>query len=347
MILSEKRARVVAYMKAMSQVEWTPAHHMDFTDCRADYHLFAGVTYRGLPYVNQMDCSLEEFQSWLRGGVYTGPETSMTAIGVDCSSSVLAAWGKIASSFDYVWTKRMMPFYGGALPVGTYDIPADAESSDQVIAANSLQTMYEAYARLLPGDAVVTYHKRGHVRMAAEEPVIRRNPDGTIGDLSYVVTHEICSPRQKCDGYETCWKMDTKYYFIELLKTGYLPLTCRELAQDSSDPVELTLTAENSAQTLTQQKKLLGELVCNYRIYRVETALLDSTGKRCWQGVCYPLNTVDLKMVSKRVDLTGLEPVPWEDVPDGSYVLTLRVNAADREHEVLRISFEHRRTHDV
>ena len=33
MILSEKRARVVAYMKAMSQVEWTPAHHMDFTDC--------------------------------------------------------------------------------------------------------------------------------------------------------------------------------------------------------------------------------------------------------------------------------------------------------------------------
>lgn len=197
MEISEKRAKTVAYMRAMSQVEWTPAQHMDFTDCRTDYHLFSGVTYRGLPYVNQMDCSLEEFQSWLRDGVYIGPVSSKECIGVDCSSSVLAAWGKIASSFDYVWTKRMMPFYGGALPVGTYRIPEDATGSDQVILANDLQTIYAAYAQLQPADAVVTYNKRGHVRMVAQKPVVLREPDGAISDLSYVVTHEICSPRQK------------------------------------------------------------------------------------------------------------------------------------------------------
>lgn len=337
------RKRLVDYMRTMSQIEWTPAVDMDFSGLRKGHRYYAGVTYRGLPYVNEMDCSLEEFQSYLKDGVYTGPTHYLTAIGVDCSSSVLAAWGHIASSVHYVWSLPMLPFQGGALPVGDYDIPPDNKTrTDIVVRSNGRQTMYEAYAKLLPGDALVMYQDSGHVRMVAADPVVIRHEDGTIDGLSYLKIIEITGlVPEKREGYETCWRVDAKFFFTELYDTAYLPLTCPELENGEMEAFRFEFTRQITPQGLHDNNGLFGTVSCNYRIYQVIASVLDERNICVRRAVDYPLNTVALEMISKHYGLSQLnEKLALRSLPAGQYRILLELFAADQTHQVLDVLFD-------
>lgn len=333
--LQRKRAQAVAYMKAMGLLPWKSEREIDLTPIEKDYRLQPGTEYHGLPYVNEIDGSLEEFEACLENGVYQGPVDKDHCVGVDCSSAVLAAWGTVASSFDYVWTKPMMPYSEhGSLPVGDYVIPPDATDSAAVVEGNDRQTLFRSYALLKPGDAVITYTKTGHVRMVAEMPVIRREEDGSIDETSTLVTHEIWVNTHRHGSRQTCWFLSRTYTFRELEETFYLPVTCREFATGRFEPVELTL----SEPLRLSAEGLHGRLACNYRIYAVEAAVWDGAGRPVRRVRRHPLNTVDLKMVSKSYDLAELnEVLDLSSLPPDAYALTLRAKAAGEWHPIVTV----------
>ena len=335
--LQMRRAKAVDYMKAMGLVEWSPKKDIDLSEIKKDYRLWSGVVYHGLPYVNEIDSSLEEFQSYVKNGVYTGPVTVNRCIGVDCSSAVLAAWGTVVSSFDYVWTMPMMPYSeNGSLPVGDYVVPAGAVTSTEVVEANDLQTLYQSYAKLQPADAVISYTKTGHVRMVAEPPMVRLEEDGTISEASTVVTHEIWSNPHIHGTRQTCWFLDRTYTFQELKDKSYIPVTCREFATGQFDPLEFSLTEP----ILQTGQELNGCLRSNYRIYEVEAVVCDPAGNVLRQVNRHPLNTVDLKMVSKSFDLSQLNgALNLPSLSAGLYALTLRAKAMGEWHSVVTVPF--------
>lgn len=342
------RQKAVDYMTAMSQIAWTPERDIDLTSVRDNYILTAGTTYRGLPYVNEIDGSLEQFSHYVEDGVYKGPVEGTTCVGVDCTSSVLAAWANVCTSFNCTWTRAMLPTYApdnGIVLVGDYVIPDGAKSTDLVFEANTEQEMYAAYAKLLPADALVNYTTSGHARMVVSEPVLQYKSDGSISGLSYVYTTEIVSPRTNHGDYETCWIVHEKYYFSTLLKDYYIPLTCQEFVTGEAEAPTLSVDQSNTADTLLTNGGLTGTLTSNYRIIQVEAAVTDSNGAVAARSVAYPLNTVKLgtgqyQMISKSFDLANLNTdLNLGSLGAGQYTLTLRAKVNGQEKDVLSISF--------
>lgn len=347
--LASVRQKALDYMRAMGEVVWSPAEKLDFTSISSGT-MYAGTTYRGLPYVNTIDSSLEEFQGILEDGVYTGPTDIDEILGVDCSSSVLAAWSQIGASFNYVWTWQMMPFVeGGTIPVGEYKLPEEvtygSTGTDDVIALNDQQTIYRAYAQLKPADAVINYTTSGHTRMVAEEPVIIYKSNGEISNASYVVTHEIWKNNHSDGELNTCWYLDRTYTFGELYKTSYLPVTCPELAAEEAAEVELTLTEENTVESLLTEVGLQGKLESNYRIFEVVAEIVGSNGTVVRRVVEYPINTISLQMASKTYNLEKLNDALYvEGLGADTYTLTLSAKVAGELQTVLTLEFSKENT---
>ncbi|MBR3437014.1 MAG: hypothetical protein IKG97_04585 [Lachnospiraceae bacterium] len=346
------RERVVAYMTALSQVEWTPSEKIDLTKSKKNLMFFPEVQYKGLPYTNDWDGSLEEFRSYLREGVYLGPVTDEECRGVDCSSSVLSAWAVVSTSFDCVWTRKMLPQAGcGTIRVGDYVIPEGSEGTEDIIRANEEQRIYEAYAALLPGDAVVQYTDHGHARMIVGEPDVRRNADGTISGLSSVVTTEIDSRLRSGEGYASCWIVEHTYYFRDLIDDFYIPLTIPELVSGEAPELSLTLNEDNTAETLLAEGGLRGTLESNYRITMVKASVLEEAAgnagggsvgvKTVRESLYFPVNNIDLVMSSRMAELSKLnETLDICSLPAGRYVLKLTAKAAGETREVFQIEFE-------
>lgn len=344
------RQQVVDYMYAMGTIRWTPSEDMNLTSIMSGHTFKAGVEYTGLPYVNEMDSTLEEFQYWLNeDGAYTGPTDALEVIGVDCSSSVLAAWATVSSSFCGVWTWQILPYntYGG-LPVGDYNMPEQAVISPEsertttarVIEMNDEQTIYKAYAQLLPGDAVVTYTTAGHTRMVAEEPVILYTEEGSISGDSYLITHEIGHTAYDVNGDLTCWNLNHKYVFSELLRTSYIPITCQELVSGESAEPTISVSEENTAESLLENG-LRGTLSSNYRIFSVSAQIINSRGETVRSAIAHPINNVNLTMGSKSYELAQLnDDLYFDGLGSGSYTLSLTALINQQEETVLEISFK-------
>lgn len=342
------RQKAVDYMTAMSQISWTPKTDIDLTSVRSNYILTAGTAYRGLPYVNEIDGSLEEFSHYVEDGVYVGPVEGLTCIGVDCTSSVLAAWSQVCTSFNCTWTRAMLPTYApdnGILLVGDYVIPDGAQNTNLVFEANTEQEMYAAYAQLKPADVVVNYTSSGHARMVVTEPVIQYKSDGSISGLSYLHTTEIVSPRTNHGDYETCWLVEQKYYFSDLARECYIPLTCAEFVAGEAEAPTVSVSETNTAEMLLANNGLTGTLTSNYRIIQVEAVITDTSGAVAAQAIAYPLNTVKLgvgnyQMVSKSFDLTQLNAqLNMAGLVAGGYTLKLQAKVNGEVQDVLSVSF--------
>ena len=333
------REKAVAYMKAMAAVEWKPAS--TFTVVR---EFTAGKTYRGLPYTNVMDSCLEEFVSCLEGGVYTGPTDKDHAVGVDCTSSTLAAWNTVITDCSAVWSKYMVPGRGqGTVPVGAYRLPQTASTTDVIIQMNGKQTMYRAYAQTIPGDAVLTYTTAGHCRMVTGYPEVVYFSDGTIdGAHSYVTVTEIVSVPSSANGVMSTWKVDYRYTFIQLYNTAYVPLSTAQLDAGVPSPVSFSFSDPFTAADLVNNG-LPGRLSSNYRIFEVTAEVKDAAGKTVRSVTKYPLNNPDncLVMSSKSFTLSELNAeLDLTALPAGSYTLSISAKANGSVSQLKTVSFD-------
>ncbi len=333
------REQAVAYMKSMAAVEWTPAK--EFT---VKNKFEEGQKYRGLPYTNVMDSSREEFLSHLENGVYTGSTSAANAVGVDCTSSTLAAWNTVITDCTAVWTSNMVLGKGyGTVMVGSYFLPRIAQNTKTIIDLNDQQTMFRAYALTLPGDALVNYTSSGHCRMVSDLPEVVYLPNGEIdGAKSFVTVTEITSSvKDLGDGIKSTWRVDQKYSFDALHSKYYIPMSTEELDVGIAQPVKFEFSKEFDGVDIVADG-LPGVLKCNYRIFEVHAQVKDESGKEVAYVIKYPENNPNnsLVMSSKSYTLRALRtPLALDTLPAGKYTLTLSAKANNTLTELKTLEF--------
>ncbi len=251
-------------------------------------------------------------------------------MGGDCSAILQQAWWTVSNSTSFNITQYMYPFYdAGTIPVGTYKCDFELKNitvdgvktqwTQQYIDANSEQTIYESYAALRLGDAIVNRAKDGgHTRMVAADPVIIKDQAGNIDpNYSYILMH------QQGGGYNqndetmivTHGSANTKFTFASLYIDWYIPITCEELLSGEMEPAEAVLEAgcEGYAGMLT------GIVRTNYNLDFVTLKITDEKGN-------VVLDHPQFAAVHKRNDYgsgsyIGRYMLTWMDMADFSGVL--------------------------
>ena len=195
-----------------------------------------------------------------------GKDNVLNIISSACSYGAMQGWNRVCNSHGIKEMDSYSMYISNILPVGPYQYEPytynhnfkSREASDQIIAANGEQTMFESYACVLPADGVFS-SSAYHVMMISQNPVVVRQADGSIDpEKSYVHVHE-----QKGEGTRTenlnypqengvtmrpLGTIDCKYTFQKLLDKGYIPFTLKEfLGQDPVEPGKAWLGTQNSA----------------------------------------------------------------------------------------------------
>ena len=306
-VLAERRQTVLTYMRESTSILWTTDQELTYGLAQRDngtkLRILPGRIYMGVPYayaVGTQDSFLEYAVGQDEKGIYNITGVDPTAlnyesygarVGNDCSGTVTNAWSQVGTSFTASRSSEMVK-EKGAYPVGDYEFcPTISESGNITYTAivtktNGEQRIYEAYAQLLPADAVfyVTTSGSNHIRMASEIHVVR-NADGTInGEESYLIcleqtrTNQTSVKTKEIEGIGKVYVIggvDVKYTFAKLFSGGYIPCTIRELRDPT--PVEQTWITDTQL-AHTAENIFEGNVISNRYIDCVRVTILDEAG---------------------------------------------------------------------
>lgn len=326
-ILSVRRQIVMDEMRAMMMVLWTPTQNFSYSkknaslgveaDQKSDpadvINFYAGQIYQGIPYTHGSG-SLYSFISFAESedkGVYTldgltdqhmtgkcaDTENRRARIGNDCADAVFWAWGRVSNSISFGGTVSMTEAYG-CLKVGDYAFSGsnyrDILTTD-VCNTTGRPQMYDCYAQMLGGDAVVQMRKNGGHAAMVTGVHIEYNDDGTINDdKSYASIIEQSSTWEgeystyynETVGAQVCLleEVDEPWTFQCMFDAGYLPITCKELV-DPSPRAEVTVTDYTDAPTADNMFR--GVVKASYRISSVTVTVEDKKGNTVQTATCY------------------------------------------------------------
>lgn len=293
------RTEAVDHMRAMGEVIWTVPEVYNYV-C-SDGNPYCSQMFlptdvmQGLPYTHKQG-SLERLQyvqdengcvqPWVSGIGYDGFDIYM---GNDCSGAVYWAWARVASSFEFQWTWGMVPSANmGVIPVGDYEAYLEQDTpypeTIPIVEATGEERLYEAYAKLNKGDAIVAYYTGGnHARLCSAGAVVFRDAEGKIDpQSSYVTTHEQGAARS-LNPYITTWRLDYKYTFAELYAKYYIPITVQELI----DGVSETPAAKMVDGGEGKLGLFTGIVESNYRINSVTLDITDADGGEFWNHTIF------------------------------------------------------------
>lgn len=367
-ILQARRDLVEQAMRNMCTIRWSPAETIEYSlvnksqGLEADkisnpsdiVTLYRGTIYEGIPYThgsNSIHAFLEYATSESETGTLTldGLTTSLFSgygyqesnrcarLGTDCADQVFWAWNNISSSISFEYTALMVP-NNGCIPVGDYTHNETKFTYTFPIAQeNGVDVMFESYAQLQKGDAMVFINSKGagHAMMNVEVHVVR-NEDGTInGQESYAITleQESGDERTQTDTYvdettgETIVRLqgiDRKYTFNYLYEKGYLPVTCKELI-DPSPLEEVTLTDSIPEPSIDNIFK--GKVTSNRRISYVTVDITDEKGNivqscttHCLSNEMYTFEMI--RFISDVEKLVQIGSIDLDALESGTYNVT-------------------------
>jgi hypothetical protein len=278
----QARRIVLDYMEKLSSVVWKCPVTIDFSKEKSYTSTLiyrAGQTYVGMPYVSHHS-GLRYFElNYLDAERnYTGPATYSSMPGVTCAVACYTSFRNVSFRTRGSGSSTITPAANaGMVRVGDYTCTSTVTS--EVIAANSQQAIFEAYALLLPADVLATRNSStGHARMVWTGPVVRRNPDGTVnGERSYVSVIEQTSKFNEKTEYNTTWRVGQVYTFSALYKGDYIP--CRLAEFDSGlDDLSVSVSGLPTAETIGG-KKISGNVSSNFCILSSLLTVTDSGGR--------------------------------------------------------------------
>ena len=213
-----------------------------------------------------------------------------SSLGSSCADTLLWAWSTVCNSFTGGYYPIMMVPKNGYCLVGDYKLKDNIKTfyehpSYAVIQENGRDVMLDAYAQMLPADALVT-NSDNHAMMVIEAPTVVYLEDGSIdGANSYVMIQD-----QRAGGetfYENVFdghtvylsgRIDGKYTFDKLLEEDYIPITTQEfLGLKPYENAQVSASAEKAA---TWEDLLNTEITANYPLATLNTYLIDTTGNR-------------------------------------------------------------------
>ena len=283
------RQKVVAHAYQMATYRWYPSKTIEYTDgCGGNRHsqtYVAGKVYFGMPYTHK-NSSFAKFLSHLDENhvvldSLSADITGLQQLGNDCADLVYWAWSQVEADLKYTLTNDAI-CVNGVLPVGNYNVNSIVATAD-ICSHNGAQVMYEAYAKLQMGDAVL--YAPGHMRLVAEAAYVFRNPDGSIDPTkSYIVTHEQGAGCTNLDSTRTTCKVNGKYTFSTLFSGDYIPVTMEAYSKGEAD----VLTATISNKKLDKSGVGSGIITSNYRPDKVTLRITDPKGKVVLELVNFP-----------------------------------------------------------
>lgn len=243
------RQMVVDYMYAMANVQWTAGITIDYSSYSSSLVYESGKTYLGMVYNNNQN-GFEAFMDLLdENNCHTGTITGWSsAVGNSCATSIEHAWQLVSATVDYGYSQDMMPYYKhtGVVPVGDIDWSCyNGTNTNSIIGQHDRQTIFEAYAQMLPGDALMRYQNNGgHALMLTKAPTVVRNEDGTINMAqSYLYLTDQNNRLHNRREYPSSWEVDRPMTFSNALQDGYLPVTVAELRDGIAPVPTFTVTA--------------------------------------------------------------------------------------------------------
>ncbi|MBQ8797274.1 MAG: hypothetical protein IJZ56_03670 [Oscillospiraceae bacterium] len=298
--IAEARQIAIDFFIYAKTATWIPSDTWEFTH-HADGDnpdvMTGGQVYGGLPYVGLGSSAIYRLMDFIDAetgvvDIYTAAGKNheyQKMFGNQCANGAYQGWCRFINSAKYSGTPRMTQF-NNFIPVGDYTYPqhtivwtTDYNTKD-VCAENGDQTMFEAYAKLVPGDGVVNYTTAGHVMMVVSEPTVVHDTAGKIDSVrSYVYIadqHVEFSTYQHPNGGDVCQAanyINNKYTFQKLVESGYLPFTYKEWLGE--DPIEVPDTAfSHTGDAITLNQLYNAKITSNYHIYDIYAEIYDAAG---------------------------------------------------------------------
>jgi len=330
--------KAVNYMKTMASVKWTTGAPLKVTypigggrEMSLTYK--TGVEYTGMPYVGVYEGTLDEFNSYVKNGVYTPPAHAVPYVGNDCSSSVHQAWSLIYPVNFRSAQYAVSTLHSGALGVvqrGDYNLgTVPVTDTNTVLKLNGKDKMFEAYAELGAGDGLVRLSYGSHMRMVSAAATVVKNGDKIDGDKSFVTVVEHAGTFKQSD--TSTWTVDYKYTFNQLFNEYYLPITCVALVEGKSYEPAFETPGLPDAENLGGG--LHGVIVSNYRIEKVVIKVTDSEGEE--------VSSDSYVNAFRYFSLTRAESNDRiiSSLKEGKYTITATASVNGGEKEVFSIKF--------
>lgn len=218
------RAAAVETMRSMAILEWSPDKDLTYWNPEYGTVFRREKTYRGIPYTQRRrNTGVEAFlaETRMRSGrrVYVGPDDYL---GSGCSSAVSLAWRTADPDFPILSTYDMFPDRSnGVTKVGAYKDNGQS-STDEIIAANGVETIFNAYHLLRPGDALLTRKKEAsHIML-----VVSADPKEKI---VRVIDQAGVDQEGKLRKNESTWRVDYPFSYEELIQKAFIPIALTRL----------------------------------------------------------------------------------------------------------------------
>ncbi len=308
-IINSRRETAENYMRNMANILWRTDKDILYTTSsnvlpeeaaeNKQFKIVAGRLYKGVPYTysggtgesfleyaGEPDANGIHKVSGLGWEALTGG-SSKARVGNDCSATVALAWGQFADSIKSASTKNMAP-ERGYIKVGDYvaDFADNSYSWKTAQLVNGYDRMYKAYALLQKSDAVVYRGGTGgHAMFVTDVDVVYTSSGEIDGLKSTITVVEQTSKNflKEAKYFDEAlgedvyyiYGIDVKYTFESLVKSGYLPITCRELRNPNpaSETVITDSVSEHSRDTI-----LAGTISSNRFIDSVTVCIYDNEG---------------------------------------------------------------------
>jgi hypothetical protein len=306
----ELEARRETVLKKMQQITGTQFKYdrdYDYLISQKDTHIYGGAIYQGMPYANNptlnYDAFIEDFTTGPdANGVYEVKDVlayDKYIWGNNCADVVYWSWATIANSFDNITFSGYFLEKYDLVHVGDYDVLEEEISKDRpketidICKRNGMQKMFEAYAMLMKGDGLMFYHPTGgHVIMAAEVKLARTDDGKIDGERSKLVYYDQNSGYSQKQGINnrTVWSScayQGTMTFTQLYTEGYLPITCKELMDESIEIEAETFTDSMTAEQLTKINVLRGFIDFNYYVSKAKLEITDANGNVVYSGIRY------------------------------------------------------------
>ena len=239
----EIRAMAVKAMRDALTVKWVAPDYYTLdkymTDLSARFlHFRPDRVYAGMAYTNGNTGILTwlHFYDFETGLMKTDMPTLVYEMGNACFIGAMWGWSAVLPDW-WLWNAPDTFLQEDIVPVGPYRLEREKwillhdYSTTALCALNGEQVLYESYACVKPAD-LLSYRRPedDHTTMVTEDPVVVRNPDGTIdGEQSYVMVQEQAfrgAPAEE-DGQTVYYYGNTahKCFFKNLWKAQFIPYT--------------------------------------------------------------------------------------------------------------------------
>ncbi len=318
MTTDELRDICVRQFKANLGFTWTPNQPISYTynllDKTRSIDIPVGNAYSGLIYSTSVEGEKPTLGNVFKVLSYYDKETGVVDVAAmgdkvlsiltsACSYGAMQAWNRVSNSHNLGNMGSYTIYDSNIVLVGPYTYEpyvydydfgsSDRQATAKIIKHNGMQTMFESYACMLPGDGLFSGPSY-HVIMCSSVPVVVRDENGMINpNESYALICEQAAggTQSDSDNYKQpngidmrpLGTIDKKYTFMELLDKSYIPFTIKEFTGE--EPVEAgeawvgdRASGMENGTDITAEQIFQKQAVGNYNICTVIVKVKDPAG---------------------------------------------------------------------